>query len=313
MSSGISGTYRAQVDLLLQVLPHVAKEESFGLKGGTAINLFVRDMPRLSVDIDLTWLPFDGRAAALSGITDALRRVKARVEDANPACRVALVPQSDGQEAKLTCQTQAAQIKVEVNTTIRGHLLPPRIVDISDMVETEFGRFVSVNVVSHAELFGGKICAALDRQHPRDLFDVYHMLENEGLTDEIRMGFMASLLSHGRPIHEMIRPNFQDQRQAFETQFAGMAFTPFSYADFEATRERLVGEINSAWTDNDRAFLLSFKRGKPDWTLFPLENLQRLPAVQWKLQNIQKLMMQNPDKHAEQLKALEERIATMDK
>lgn len=305
----ISEAYRAQVDLLLQVLPNVAKEESFALKGGTAINLFVRDMPRLSVDIDLTWLPFDDRTTALAGITDALRRVKTRVETTIPSCRVALVPQSDGQEAKLTCQTQNAQIKVEVNTTIRGNLLPPRMMDVADTVESEFGRFMAFNVVSHAELFGGKICAALDRQHPRDLFDVYHMLENEGLTDEIHMGFMASLLSHSRPIHEMIRPNFQDQEKVFETQFAGMAFTPFSYADFEATRERLVQEINQGWTDNDRAFLLGFKQGKPDWSLFPLKNLFRMPAVQWKLLNIQKLIKQNPDKHAEQLKALEDRLA----
>jgi predicted nucleotidyltransferase component of viral defense system len=305
----ISEMYRAQVDLLLQVLPHVAKEESFALKGGTAINLFVRDMPRLSVDIDLTWLPFDDRATALAGITDALRRVKARVETAIPACRVALVPQSDGQEAKLTCQTQNAQIKVEVNTTIRGNLLPPRMMDVADTVESEFGRFMAVSVVSHAELFGGKICAALDRQHPRDLFDVHHMLTNEGLTDDIRMGFMASLLSHSRPIHEMIRPNFQDQERAFETQFSGMAFTPFSYADFEVTRERLVQEINKGWSDNDCAFLLGFKQGKPDWSLFPLENLPLMPAVQWKLLNIQKLIRQNPDKHAEQFKALAERLA----
>jgi len=306
----ISKTYRAQVDLLLQVLPHVAKEESFALKGGTAINLFVRDMPRLSVDIDLTYLPFDDRATALAGITDALRRVKARVETAIPACKVALVPQSDGQEAKITCQTQNAQIKVEVNTTIRGNLLPPRMMDVTDTVESEFGRFMSVNVVSHAELFGGKICAALDRQHPRDLFDVHHMMNNEGLTDDIRMGFMASLLSHSRPIHEMIRPNFQDQEKVFETQFAGMAFTPFSYADFEDTRERLVQEINKGWSDNDRAFLLGFKQGKPDWSLFPLENLSRMPAVQWKLLNIQKLIKQNPDKHAEQFKALKERLSS---
>ncbi|AEP09575.1 nucleotidyl transferase AbiEii/AbiGii toxin family protein [Micavibrio aeruginosavorus] len=304
----ISETYRAQVDLLLQVLPHVAKEGSFALKGGTAINLFVRDMPRLSVDIDLSWLPFDDRATALAGITDALRRVKARVETAIPMSKVALVPQSDGQEAKLTCQTQAAQIKVEVNTTIRGNLLPPRMMDIADTVESEFGRFMTVNVVSHAELFGGKICAALDRQHPRDLFDVYHMLNNEGLTDDIRMGFMAALLSHSRPIHEMIRPNFQDQERAFEAQFAGMAFTPFSYRDFEDTRERLVQEIHKSWSGNDRAFLLSFKQGKPDWSLFSLENLSRMPAVQWKLLNIQKLIKQNPDKYAEQFKALEDRL-----
>jgi predicted nucleotidyltransferase component of viral defense system len=305
----ISENYRAQVDLLLQVLPHVAKEECFALKGGTAINLFVRDMPRLSVDIDLTYLPFDDRAAALTGITDALRRIKARVETAIPSCTVALVPQSDGPEAKLTCQSKNAQIKVEVNTTIRGDLLPPRMMDVSDTVESEFGRFMSVNVVSHAELFGGKICAALDRQHPRDLFDVHHMLENEGLTDEIRKGFIALLLSHSRPIHEMIRPNFLDQKKVFETQFAGMSFTPFSYAIFEATRERLVEEINKSWSDNERAFLLGFKQGKPDWSLFPLENLSRMPAVQWKLLNIQKLIKQNPDKHREQLKALEERLS----
>lgn len=215
----ISEIYRAQVDLLLQVLPHVAKENSFAIKGGTAINLFVRDMPRLSVDIDLTWLPFDDRATALANITDALRRVKAQVESTVPACKVSLVAQGDDMEAKLSVQTQAAQIKVEVNTVMRGFLLPPRMMDIVDAVENEFSRFVSANVVSHAELFGGKICAALDRQHPRDLFDVRQMFDSEGLTEEIRTGFMALLLSHSRPIHEMIRPNFQDQRKAFETQF----------------------------------------------------------------------------------------------
>lgn len=157
----ISDTYRGQVDLLLQVLPQVAKEDSFALKGGTAINLFVRDMPRLSVDIDLTYQAFDDRATAFKGITDALRRIKTRLEAVIPVCRVLLVPQSDGQEVKLTCQTQNAQIKVEVNTTIRGNLLPPRMMDVAGTVESEFGRFVSINVVSHAELFGGKICAVL--------------------------------------------------------------------------------------------------------------------------------------------------------
>jgi predicted nucleotidyltransferase component of viral defense system len=304
----ISPAYRAQVDLLLQVLPHVAKEDCFALKGGTAINLFVRDMPRLSVDIDLTYLPFNDRATAMTGITEALRRIKGRIETAIPASRANMVPQSDGQEAKLTCQVQGAQIKIEVNTIIRGHVLPPRMMDVTATVEAEFSRFTSINVVSHAELFGGKICAALDRQHPRDLFDVHHMLTNEGYTDDIRLGFMALLISHSRPLHEMIQPNFLDQAKVFESQFAGMAFTPFSYADFEATRERLVQEIKQGWTDSDRAFLLSFKRGAPDWSLLPLESLSKMPAVLWKLSNIQKLKQQNPDKHAEQLKALEERL-----
>lgn len=305
----IASAYRAQVDLLLQVLPHVAKEECFALKGGTAINLFVRNMPRLSVDIDLTYLPFDDRAKAMTNITEALRRIKARIETALPACKVTMVPQSDGQEAKLTCQTKNAQIKVEVNTIIRGHVLMPRMMDVADVVEEEFGRFMAVNVVSHAELFGGKLCAALDRQHPRDLFDVHYMLENEGYTDDIRMGFITALLSHGRPIHEIICPNIQDQAKIFDMQFAGMTFAPFSYANYESTRERLVDAIQQSWTNNDRAFLLSFKQGKPDWSLLPLEDLARMPAVQWKLSNIHKLIQKNPQKHKAQLQALEKQLA----
>ena len=49
--------YYAQVRLLVRELPVVAKETCFALKGGTALNLFVRDMPRLSVDIDLAYVP----------------------------------------------------------------------------------------------------------------------------------------------------------------------------------------------------------------------------------------------------------------
>jgi len=67
--------YREQVALLLRVLPIIGREEAFALKGGTAINLFVRDLPRLSVDIDLTFLPLVDRVAALSAIREALQRV----------------------------------------------------------------------------------------------------------------------------------------------------------------------------------------------------------------------------------------------
>ena len=304
----INPSYRAQVDLLLQVIPHVAKEECFTLKGGTAINMFIWDMPRLSVDIDLTYLPFDDRDTAMSNIAAALDRIKERIEKAIPNCTVRLVPQSDGQETKITCQTQNAQIKIEVNTIMRGAVFAPKSMDIADAVEDEFGRFVSMNIVHEAELFGGKICAALDRQHPRDLFDVSCLFETGGITDDIMQGFIISLLSSPRPIHEMIRPNFLDQQRAFETQFAGMSETPFSYQDFEATRERLVKEIHAKFTATDRTFLLSFKNAQPDWLLFPHEKIKDLPAVKWKLANIEKLKAKNPEKHAEQLKALEGRL-----
>ena len=302
----ISPRYRAQVDLLLQIIPHVAKEECFALKGGTAINMFIWNMPRLSVDIDLTYLPFTGRAEALVAIAEALQRTKQRIEIAIPACRARISSQGSGHEAKLTCQMPGAQIKIEVNTITRGHLFVPQEMEVLDIVESKFGRFVSMRVVSPAELFGGKICAALDRQHPRDLFDVHQLFARGGLTSEIRQGFLASLLSSNRPIHEILQPHFLDQRSAFEMQFSGMTEEPFSYLDFESARERLIRELHATLTDAERDFLLSFTEGEPDWELFAYEKVRYLPAVQWKLSNIRTLKSRNQAKYHAQLKSLKE-------
>jgi len=163
-----------------------------------------------------------------------------------------------------------------------------------------------MQIVSHAELFGGKICAALDRQHPRDLFDIQLLFNNEGFSEEIKTGFIVSLLSHSRPVNEMIKPHFIDQREAFESHFAGMTSISFTYKDYEETRERLVNEIHSQLTENDRKFIISFVEGNPDWDAFQLDVLKELPAVKWKLQNLQKLIKINPEKHAKFLALVQE-------
>ena len=163
-------------------------------------------------------------------------------------------------------------------------------------------------VASKGDLYGGKICAALDRQHPRDLFDVHHLLNGEGLTDEIKQGFIAGLLSHSRPIHEVLFPTMRDQQRTFDTQFSGMAFTPFSHDNFVATRVRLRNAIKAALTEKDRTFLLTFKDGAPDWELTGVPNMARLPAIQWKLANIRKLKETNPDKHKAMFQLLADRL-----
>lgn len=246
--------YRARVELLLRLLPEVAKESTFALKGGTAINLFVRDMPRLSVDIDLTYLSFHDRATALKEISAALHRLKGGLDAAIPDATTRVVAQSGGQEAKLTCQLQGASVVIEVNTVIRGHLWPIRQLQLAQSAQDEFGMFAAINVVSHAELFGGKICAALDRQHPRDLFDIQQLFDHEGFTDDVRLGFVASLLSHTRPMHELLRPQFQNKRDLFRDQFEGMTVDSYSYDQFEETRERLVQAIQSLLLDDDREY-----------------------------------------------------------
>jgi predicted nucleotidyltransferase component of viral defense system len=304
----IAPKYRAQVDLLLQILPYVAKEETFSLKGGTAINLFVRDLPRLSVDIDLTYLPFDARDIALKNIQDALGRIKVDLEKAIVGLNVLTVPLNFGTDVKLNCQYKNAQIKIEVNTVTRGHFLPTRLMQINDTVQDEFGKFAAINVVSHAELYGGKICAALDRQHPRDLFDVKLLLENEGFNDEVRFGLIVGLLSHYKPIHELISPILKDQKLAFESQFAGMSTIEFSYNDYENTRHQLLEFINQSFTEDDKKLIYSFENGNPDWGLFPYEIIKDLPAVQWKMLNIKKLMKENSSKHKQLMFALEEAL-----
>ena len=303
----IDKTYKAQVNLLLQALPFVAKEECFALKGGTAINLFERELPRLSVDIDLTYLPVEGRQTTLDNISQSLSRIKSDIESHINGVSVTTTKR-EGQDAKINCQSNEAQIKIEVNTVTRGHIYPTRRMIVSEKVEEEFEKFAEINVVSHAELFGGKICAAMDRQHPRDLFDVKILLEEEGLTTEVKNGFLVALLSHMRPINEVLMPNFVDNRDAYNNQFAGMTGIEFSYDDYEDTRARLIQTIKNTIKPEDKEFILSFKAGTPDWALFPIPIVKELPAVQWKLQNIERLKQENPKKFQELFESLEKKL-----
>lgn len=300
----ISIAYKAQLDLLLLVLPYVAKEKIFALKGGTAINLFVRDMPRLSVDIDLTYLPLDSRANSLQNIQEGLSRIKADIEKNIPEVKVHTVPLNGGTDVKLNCQSKKAQIKIEVNTITRGNVFPTQLMQVSDAVQEEFGRFAAINVVSLAELYGGKICAAIDRQHPRDVFDVKLLLENEGVTDEIWDGVKIGMISHYKPIIELLFPILKDQKSAFDNQFAGMTSIVFSYDDYEKTRATLIQTIQKRLTEFEKQFLLSFEMGEPTWMLFPHPILKDLPAIKWKLLNIQKLKKTNPQKHQLMIKEL---------
>lgn len=300
----IDPKYRAQAELLLQTIPYIAKEEIFALKGGTAINLFIRSLPRLSVDIDLTYIPINDRETALREISEGLGRIKADLEKSIPRISVTAVSR-EGEDAKINCQLLKAQIKIEVNTTTRGTIKDPDLLKVDKKVQESFGRFAAIKVVSMAELYGGKICAALDRQHPRDLFDVKLMLENEGLTEEIKYGFLVALISHMRPINELLNPTFSDQRNAFETQFSGMSDIPFSYEEFEKTREVLVSQIISKLTLEDKVFLVSFKEADPIWEFFNVEKAREIPAVRWKLQNIERLKRENPKKHSDLVKTLD--------
>ena len=293
----IETAYRRQVALLLAILPEVARETCFALHGGTAINLFVREMPRLSVDIDLTYVPVEDRAESLTHIGAALGRIKVNIEKAVRGVQV--TDRSD--IGKLVVMQSGVAVKLEVNLVGRGTLSAPEEMLLCTRAQEEFEAFCAIQVVPMEQLYGGKICAALDRQHPRDLFDVKYLLENEGFADQIKTGFIYSLLGSDRPTHEVIGPNFQDQRQALENHFAGMSAEPFGYEEYEGVRVKLLDTIYKNLTSADKQFLLGVNALEPDWSIY---DLSRFPSVRWKLQNLQKLIGSNPDKHQEQYEML---------
>lgn len=294
--------YKKQVSFLLAVLPEISKEECFALHGGTAINLFIRDMARLSVDIDLTYVPIEDRQTSFAKISEALERIKANIPLILPNSTV----KHQSEISKLRIINSGVEIKVEVNQTNRGTIEGPTKRMLCQKAQEEFNVFCAVHVVQKGQLFGGKICAALDRQHPRDLFDVKYLSENEGFTEDVKKGFLLSALSSNRPIHELLQPNLQDQKSAFENQFSGMTAEPFTYDHFEATRTDLIAHIANSWTELDKQFLIGFSKLEPDWGIYDFE---RFPSIQWKIRNLTKLKETNPNKHNEQVAHLEKVLA----
>ncbi len=286
--------YMKQVALLVKCLPFIEKEECFAIKGGTAINLFCFDLPRLSVDIDLVYLPIENRTDSYAHIQAALGRISYRLE------RLGLhVHTSGNQELKLIVADDRSEIKIEPNYTLRGSLYPVRNMELCPKAQAFFG-YATSRVIADAELWGGKICAALDRQHPRDLFDLAHLLCLNELSEEIKDGFLELLLAGNRPIHEILFPHDQLSQTIFEQEFAGMSDEPFTYMDAQETFSRIQTEIHRMLSTEDKEFLLNFVRLQADFSSPKRTALRTLPGVQWKILNLQKLQTQNKHKFEEQ-------------
>jgi len=284
-----SEQYRRQVALLVRTIPLVAAETCFALKGGTAINLFVRDMPRLSVDIDLTYLPVEDRATSLANIDAAMQRLEKRIREGLRGARVTAVKlMPENIVSKIFVEVDGVRIKIEVTPVLRGCVYEPKTRSVSAAVEDQFG-FAEIQVVSFADLYAGKLVAALDRQHPRDLFDVRDLLANEGIGEDLRKAFVVYILSHNRPMAEVLAPTLQDIRQEFERGFEGMTEKPVTLDDLIRAREDMIAELVGRMPDEHRRFLASFKRGKPDWGILKIPHIEKLPAVRWRLQNLAKM------------------------
>ncbi len=291
--------FQRQVALLLKAIPLINKESCFALKGGTAINLFVRDLPRLSVDIDLTYLSVLPRARSLGAIDKAMKRIEVRLAKAIPRAQIRRTVK-EGAILRLIVQEGRTQIQIEVTPVLRGCVFDPEVRSVSEKVEEQFG-FAEIKVVSFADLYAGKILAALDRQTPRDLFDIRDLLANEGITDEIRDAFVIYLMSHNRPMSELLSSPQKDIRQDFEAAFAGMTDQPITLKELTDARKELKSELIGKMPNKHREFLVDFEAGQPDWTKLSIPGAQRLPAIKWRQQNFDRLPRNNRINNVETL------------
>jgi predicted nucleotidyltransferase component of viral defense system len=300
--------YLNAVRLLLEVAPAVFRSPSFALKGGTAINLFVRDMPRLSVDLDLVIVDHTkSRDEALEAMSAELESIRSELTE-KFGLRCELGAMSQGPEVKLFVERDRTRIKVEVNHVFRGTVLPLETRPLVEGAQNTFFTDIELPVLHPDELYGSKLVAAMDRQHPRDLFDVLGLLDAGGLTAEVVECFVCYLAGHNRPVHEVLFANEVDIASAFANEFKGMTRDPVSLDDLLGVRQRLFTELPAALTDAQRAFLLGLVKGEPDWSLVRCEHLRDMPAIRWKLENLSRLEQSNPEKFALQASELEARL-----
>jgi predicted nucleotidyltransferase component of viral defense system len=298
--------FTEQVRLLVALLPRVAKQACFALKGGTAINLFLRDMPRLSVDIDLAYLPVEDRDASLAAIDTALEAITADIARHIPRAGVkASVLQGTGKRFKLLVWQGDTNVKIEVTPVLRGSVYPAEARQLSTRAKKIFG-FARMTLLSFEDLYAGKICAALDRQHPRDLYDVYWLLQHEGIDERLKNAFLVYLMAHNRPMAELLAPQAQDIEPLYRAEFEGMIYEPVGLERLRETLQKLVRKIHDAMTDADRHFLLALKKGAQNWQDFSLPEVERLPAIQWKMLNLARM---NPSKRQQAAAKLEKILA----
>ena len=292
--------YIRQTELLLRVLPYIHEPGVFALHGGTAINLFHDEMPRLSVDFDLTYLPIEDRETDLKAIKANLEEIAAELRRVVPGIQLTNPNHAMG-EFKLFCNLKGVQIKIEVNTINRGVIgdVENRMLCIT--AQEKFDQFFEMRTVPRNQLYGGKIIAALDRQHPRDIFDTMRLLDKETIDEEIINGFLFCLLSSSKPMHEILEPVFKDQQSAIDTQFKGMTDVDFTYGVYEHQRIRLLEAILKSLNGQHLHFLRSIAENKPDWIFGDWSNF---PGISWKLKNLLELEKNNKSKFQEQLDAL---------
>lgn len=295
--------YKNVVKLLIDSLSSIFADNTFALKGGTAINLFHQNLPRFSVDIDLAYTDLrDNREVALSKISRKLSEISDRLKDKGINTDKS---RFETDSTKLVISRNSYSVKIEVNHVFRGTLKQPIRLGLTQKAEDLFMSESEALVMDYDEIYAGKLVAALDRQHPRDLFDIKKLYETSGITEEIISCFVCYLCGGNGVFCETLNPNTRDIGDIYEKDFAGMSFDETSPDELMEIFRNLKTDILNKLTDNHKKFLISFAKGIPDFSIAPFRCLEQYPAIQWKLLNLEKFEAKSPKQFNNQISRLE--------
>jgi predicted nucleotidyltransferase component of viral defense system len=289
--------YKKQVGLLVEILPVLNEfNKVFILKGGTAINLFHSNMPRLSVDIDLAYIKPNNREKAYADINKNLIKMKAMISDLG--FKVDVKDSDSVLKLMVMSRQTGAEIKIEPNYVMRTALYPNLTMCLCRNAVSNFNMEYEIRTLSKADLYAGKIAAALSRRHPRDLFDVKQFIMQGDFNLELLNAVVVYLSSNSRPIHELLnpQPNLTNLELAYENQFRGMTLhNECTVNELKETYMQLLGILQAGLQDNHRKFIMSVVSNKINYSLLDGVNertLQNFSGLS-KLLNIAKLQQIN--------------------
>lgn len=298
-----------QAELMLRCLAPLNKHPEFALKGGTALNFFIFDLPRLSVDIDLVYLPKQNYETGLKGISNGLESLGDKIKSVIPGSKIQkILPKGSKHIHKINVIHDGQEVTIEPNLVIKQTLKIPKVLSIVKRAEELFETTQEVLVLEADELLAGKICAALDRQHPRDFFDVHYLFQQKMQSDELRKLFLAYLCGGNRPLHEVLFPTLLDIKDIYKKQFEHMTDQEVTLDTLYAARDKLIKWVHKTLTQDEKEFLISFVELNPDFSKLGVQDAETFPSILWKKMNLENLKKKDSKKFALQSSELKKRF-----
>lgn len=304
-----NSSFYNQAELMLRCLAPLDQHRNFALKGGTALNFFIFNLPRLSVDIDLVYLPEKNHEDGLKAISNELELLGGKIKSLIPNSKIQKMIQKNSKLIhKINVIRGDHEVTIEPNLVIRQTLKKPKTLGIVRRAEELFEISQETLVLDTDEILAGKICAALDRQHPRDFFDIHNLFKAKMQSAELRKLFLVYLCGGNRPLHEVLFPTLLDIKDIYEKQFNGMTSIEIALETLYEARNRLIQWIHQSLTSDEKEFLISFVELKPEFSKLGINKAANFPSIRWKQLNLNKLKNQNLKKFELQSLELKKRF-----